>query len=134
VSFESFSEPPISTLVAEAGATRALTLLIGAGASMEAGLPSWETLVGRLLLRSARERDLIEQGDPGAAERWKREALRDGYLGAAAIVDALAGDRRDAWIREELFAPAGGPEEFFPGPISRQVPVLARAFGTDCGS
>lgn len=106
-------------------------MLIGAGASMEAGLPSWEELVDRLLGRLAVERGLIDAADADALAAWKAEARRDGFLGAAAVVDALAGDDRDGWIRDELFAESGEPQSFFPGPISRQVPLLQRVFERD---
>jgi hypothetical protein len=131
VSFVSFSENPIARLIADAGDAAALSLVVGAGASMEAGLPSWETLVRNLVRRAAAARNLIDVDDAESVERWEAEAGRDGYLGAAAIAEALSEGDRDAWIAEELFGPTRGPADFFPGPISRQVPVLRRAFGTD---
>lgn len=129
--FRAFSEPPITTLIEEASGAGRLTVLVGAGASMEAGLPSWEALVNRLLRRAARERALIDVDDPRAVGRWEAEAARDGYLGAAAIVDALAGTQRDRWIADELFAPASGPHSFFPGSISRQIARLRAVYGRD---
>lgn len=129
VSFRAFGDVTISRLIEDAAGASQLSVLVGAGASMEAGLPSWETLVNRLLSRAARERGLIEPTDLAMLDRWVTEAARDGYLGAAAIVDALAGGERDAWLAQELFAPALGPEAFAPGPISRQIARLHDAFG-----
>lgn len=131
MSFRAFSEPPITTLIEQAGTAAKLSVLVGAGASMEAGLPSWESLVNRLLRRAAREHDLIDLDDDRAVQRWEAEAARDGFLGAAAILDALAADQRDRWIADELFAPATGPDAYFPGPISRQVAALRVAYGRE---
>lgn len=128
MSFRSFGSEPITSLIAQAGAADRLTLLVGAGASMEAGLPSWETLVKRLLRRAATETGLIDRDDASAMKAWEGEAARDGFLGAAAVVDALAGDRRDAWIQEELYQ-GRGPSTYFPGPISRQIAQLHVSFG-----
>lgn len=96
---------------------------------MEAGLPSWERLLEKLLVRTAREKELIDTDDPSHSERWVAEGRRDGYLGAAAIVDALAGQERDTWLREELFSPSGEPGAYYPGAISSQVAQLARLYG-----
>lgn len=55
---------------------------------------------------------------------------RDGYLGAAAIVDALTDHHAlDAWIPEALYGVGRGAADFFPGPICRQLPRLVDAFG-----
>jgi NAD-dependent SIR2 family protein deacetylase len=137
MSFSTFSDEAIAALVDSAGSAPKLTIVVGAGASMEAGLPSWETLVNRLLRRVASERALLDVADARAVERWEAEAARDGYLGAAAIVDALAGDERDRWIYEELFRQERrphdvvGPKAYFPGPITRQIAHLARVLGGD---
>jgi Arc/MetJ family transcription regulator len=44
---------------------------------------------------------------------------------------ALARAALDDWIKETLFAPAAGPQDYFPGPISRQIPFLRAALGDE---
>jgi hypothetical protein len=127
VSFAAFDEQPISGLIAAASEASKVSLLVGAGASMEAGLPSWKALVDRLLLRGAVKEDLLPDDDR-ARELWLKDASRDGPLGAAAIVDALAGDERDTWILDALYG-GSGASSFFPGPIARQIAALRRVFG-----
>jgi hypothetical protein len=140
VSFDAFATAPIADLIEAAGAGGKVSLLVGAGASMEAGLPSWEALLDRLLLRGGEATGLIEAIDPAVGptseqgaqrERWLADAARDGPLGKAALAEALAGAALDDWIKEALFAPAAGPQEYFPGPISRQIPFLHAALGDE---
>lgn len=127
--FTAFAHDPIAAIIEAAGSSRRLTVVVGAGASMEAGLPSWETLVKRLLRRVVAEKRLLDVEDAEALERWEAEAARDGYLGAAAIVDALAGEGRDQWIPEELFGANTTSADYIPGPISRQIALLADVLG-----
>jgi hypothetical protein len=128
VSFTTYADGPIARLIVAASDTPKLSLLVGAGASMEAGLPSWNVLVGRLLVRAAEAAELLPAGDDRARQLWLEDASRDGPLGAAAMVDALAGTDRDAWVPEALYG-AGGPASFHPGPIARQIAELQVAFG-----
>jgi hypothetical protein len=128
VSFAAFAEDAIARLIAAASVAPKVSLLVGAGASMEAGLPSWNVLVQRLLLRGAEQENLLPADGERARDLWLKDAGRDGPLGAAAIVDALAGDQRDAWVVDALYGTAG-PSSFFPGPIARQVAALQAAFG-----
>lgn len=128
MSFAAYADDPIHRLVVAASEASKVSLLVGAGASMEAGLPSWNALVNRLLERGAEKADLLPADDQRARELWLEDAARDGPLGAAAMVDALAGDERDAWVTEALYG-AGGPASFFPGPIARQIAALHRVFG-----
>jgi hypothetical protein len=131
VSFAAFGEPPLDTLIGDAAGTGRLTVLLGAGASIEAGMPSWPQLIERLLVRAGTERGLLEDTDETGRARWVAEALRrDGYLGAAAIVDALTEENvLEAWIPEALYRDREGVEHFVPGPIYRQLPRLVDAFG-----
>jgi hypothetical protein len=140
MSFEAFATSPIANLIEAAGAGSKVTLLVGAGASMEAGLPSWDALLDLLLLRGGEAAALIDAVPPGSEptaeqrlqrERWLAESARDGPLGKAALAEALAASQRDTWIKEALFSPANGPEDYFPGPISREIPVLHEAMGSD---
>ncbi len=129
VSFKAFSEDPLATLISSAGDSTRLSLVVGAGASMEAGLLSWEQLVASLLRRAVQSRGLFDTSDADAMRRWETEAARDGPLGAAAIFEALTDeDVRDQWIHDALFS-EGTPGDFAPGAISRQIPRLYEAFG-----
>jgi hypothetical protein len=138
MSFLAYARDPIDELISTAGAGGKVSLLVGAGASMEAGLPSWEGLLDRLLLRGGESAGLIDEvasGDEPTVDqaarrrRWLAEAARDGPLGKAALAEALAGNDRDGWIRDALFGSDSGPGDYYPGPIARQIPVLLDAFG-----
>lgn len=128
MSFAAYASDPIRRLIVTASEAPKVSLLVGAGASMEAGLPSWNALVNRLLLRGAEKEDLLPAADAEARRLWLADASRDGPLGAAAMVDALAGNDRDGWVAEALYGGAGAPS-FYPGPIARQVAALHLAFG-----
>lgn len=129
MSFRAFADEPLQTLIADAARSDRLTVLLGAGASIEAGLPSWTVLIERLLARAGEERGLLADGEE--RERWVAEAVRrDGYLGAAAIVDALAGGELEEWIPQALYGPGRSAADFVPGPICQQLPLLSDAFGT----
>jgi hypothetical protein len=63
VSFAAFAQSPLDRLIADAATAQRLTLLLGAGASIEAGLPSWPALIERLLVRAGTERGLLHETD-----------------------------------------------------------------------
>jgi hypothetical protein len=142
VSFLAYAENPIAELIGAAGNSAKVTLVVGAGVSMEAGLPSWEKLLDRLLLRGGEAAGLIDTIAPGATPtaeqaqrrlRWLAQAALDGPLGKAALAEALAGEQRDSWILEALYEDAvtgtpRGPADYYPGPIARRIPALLAAF------
>ena len=132
MSLGTFAQPPLDRLIADAAAAQRLTVMLGAGASIEAGLPSWPALIELLLVRAGTEQGLLQDTDEAGRARWVAEAVRrDGYLGAAAIVEALTDeDTLKAWIPEALYGPGRSAANFFPGPICRQLPRLVDAFST----
>jgi hypothetical protein len=132
VSFTAFSQSPLRDLIEDARDSPKLSLLLGAGTSIEAGLPSWSALIERLLVRAGTASGTLTATDQDGTGRWVAEAVRrDGYLGAAAIVEALAEDGQlGEWIPFDLYGERS-PSDFFPGPIAQQLPRLVDAFGTD---
>src|SRR4051794_38426313 len=63
-----FSDPPLSTMVSSLSSGSSLTLVIGAGASVEARLPTWSGLLRDLLARAATER--FAMTDAGLQKTW----------------------------------------------------------------
>jgi hypothetical protein len=127
MSFAIFQRSDVCEIVERFSDSSRVTVVVGAGASVEAGLPTWERLIVDLLRRAAETKfDASETDD---RDRWVEETLaKDGLLGAAAVVEALSGEQLQAWLLEELF---GGltAGDFAPGPISRQVAELHRRLG-----
>jgi hypothetical protein len=87
VSFAAFAQPPLNRLIADAAAAQRLTLLLGAGASIEAGLPSWPALIERLLVRAGTERGLLAKPVEAQVREWDRrfDTLEKGYRDFASI-------------------------------------------------
>jgi hypothetical protein len=103
---------------------RRLTFVVGAGASMEAGLPSWGGLV-RALLASAAPKSLSEVD----CAAWLDAASESGLLGMAATARALAPDDEQFIARVQTYLYRGrGPEQFDPGPLAREIAFWKRAF------
>lgn len=127
MSFASLDAPAVDGLVDRFAAASQVTLIVGAGASMEALLPSWPALVERLLRRVADDHPRLTSDE--ARDEWiKRTLARDDLLAAGAIVEVMASDDLDTLLPEELFRP-GGPAAFEPGPIAHQVADLKSRYG-----
>jgi SIR2-like domain len=101
-----------------------LTFVVGAGASMEAGLPSWGDLV----------RALLESGAPdslGESDRvaWLDAVGESGLLGMAATARALAGSDSEFVERvEQRLYRAKAPDHFDPGPLAQEIAAWKQAY------
>jgi len=106
-----------------AGAER-LTFVLGAGASMEAGLPSWGGLV-RAVLEAAAPAALSES-DRAA---WLDAAAEPGLLGMAATARALAGSDETfvKRVEHELYR-GKGSDHFDPGALVREIAAWKRDY------
>jgi hypothetical protein len=101
-----------------------LTFVVGAGASMEAGLPSWPALV-RSLLEASAPRSLDDR-DRAA---WLDAAAEPGLLSMAATARALASNDRQFVKRVERVLYGGrAAAQFDPGPLAREIAAWKREF------
>jgi len=123
MSFASLSKPEIGPLIERISGASDLTLLVGAGASMEAGLPSWRRLIETLLETVAAE--LSGLGEKEQATWVEATLQRDDLLGAGAVVEVMAQEDLDKLIPDRLYG-GQGPEAFAPGPIAHQVAALRK--------
>jgi len=127
VSFASLTTPEVDDLIDRFANAGEVTLIVGAGASMEASLPSWSTLIERLLRRIAADHPLLST--PELKEEWIASTLRhEDLLAAGAIVEVLAPAGLPTLLPEELFG-EDGPAAYEPGPIGREVANLRARFG-----
>jgi len=92
-----FNQPNVAQAVSDLAAAKRLTVIAGAGSSMEVGLPSWEDLVLGLLDDAVRARGWVDD-----RTEFRDAARQNGLLTAAEIVASLLGDDMSAAIRARL--------------------------------
>lgn len=126
MSFASLAQPEIEPLIERLATASDLTLLVGAGASMEAGLPSWRALIEQLLQTVGGELTGLSEEERAA---WVTGTIeRDDLLGAAAVVGVMAEQGLGDLIPAELYGGLGA-EAFAPGPIAHQVAAMRGIWG-----
>lgn len=102
-----------------------LTLIVGAGASMEAELPSWPSLIRSVLERVA------ERYPSEIRTAWLRAVESEGPLAAGAIAKALSesdDDFRDL-LRAALYGKRN-PSSYVPQALAQQVAWMKRELGS----
>ncbi len=116
--------PELTAVIERIGADpRPLTVVVGAGASIEAELPSWPQLVEALVSEVAAER--LPRSE--ARGPWREAVLQEGLLAASAIARALSPDDADfvERLRQALYR--GRPTtHYLPQALAQQVAWLKR--------
>jgi hypothetical protein len=115
---------PFKDLINALGTCTSLAIVVGAGVSMEAGLPSWDTLVLRILESGLKaSQDLDEIAKDHDVKALAKAFLDDtDLLRAATFCQQLHGSNRDAAIRSALYP---GSSVATPGRAARAIAALA---------
>jgi hypothetical protein len=133
MSINIFEEERIGEVIERFGSSRKMAVFVGAGSSIEAGLPTWEELIKRLLDRAAREANLFSK--PKDRRAWVKSMLQvESLIGAASVVEGLLNKHLITVLRQELYAGQTKWEknlkarDYFPGPIANQIAYLRLTF------
>jgi hypothetical protein len=127
MSFASLGQAPVRELITRFSRSDDVTLLVGAGASVEADLPSWPKLIDGLLSTVADAQDDLQNAE--TRREWVQQTLkRNDLLGAAAVVEVMAPQPLEVLVPTQLYG-ADGASEYLPGPIALQVAQLRILFG-----
>jgi hypothetical protein len=126
MTFASLKQDSVAELVERFAGVGEMTLLVGAGSSMEADLPSWKRLIERLLETVAEEQQELDTEE--LRGQWVKRVLdRDDLLGAAAVVEVLAADSLDSLVPQHLYGDSG-PSGYLPGAIAQEIAKLQGCF------
>jgi hypothetical protein len=143
MSFGVFSEERTRGVIERFGNARKAMVFVGAGVSVEAGLPTWEVLTQRLLRRAAIDGEYFGALGSDAAthalvlelvDAWVDETLRsDSLMRAASLAEELLQEElpkvlRDALYVSDLDRSKLDASDFQPGPIAREIAYLRGRF------
>jgi len=125
------ADPRVDEAIDTLARSGQLTVFVGAGASMEVGLPSWPALINRLLDGVARDRGLNDSEASEFIAAITAEA--DGVIGAATVIRAHFSSSEfrgnaDEFIRRSLYLDPLSDDLVEPpfGPTARAVAKLIR--------
>lgn len=122
-----FGDERVLRTIDRLASTDTLTLVVGAGGSVEAGLPDWRQLIQRLVEEVGRLAGL-RTDDLEAFCDWTLR--REGLAGAGAVAKAELGDNFAETLRQGLYREVADPA---PGETSRAIAELRVDFlETDC--
>jgi hypothetical protein len=111
-------------IIERIAAAERLTFVVGAGASMESGLPSWAELVRALL-------DGLAPATLDAVDRaaWLDAAAESGLLGMAATARALVADDKEfvRQVKSRLYR-GRSPSDFEPGALTREIALWKKTY------
>lgn len=121
--------PPARQAISKAAAAPKLTMIVGAGVSAEAGLPTWARLVSDLL------EDALRQIS-GRSDKLVRDYVAEwiskseGLPGAGSHVQSVLGKSFEKRVRYRLYR--GSTDELRPGPTARQLARLVKLDPASC--
>lgn len=115
-------------LVGRIASAEKVTVVLGAGASVEAGLPDWNGLVTQALSTASQH---LFADDAISAGEWRDAVLRTETLpGALSVASSVLQDAYDALLPDWIYGPDRLTCSKVPGPILRAVAELAYVYGT----
>lgn len=113
-----FTRQETLAIVEQLAASENLTIVVGAGASVESAFPAWDALVRRLLEDVARIYD-VSGDDVGKFVDWV--ITREGLPASGAIAQAALGEGFGRSLRRALY---GSTSAYAPGQTAREVARL----------
>ena len=119
-----FKQDDVKRSLREITSATHLTVVVGAGASMEAGLTSWASLVSDLLKEAIDKRAWSDDERSIASV-----ASRNGLLAAAEFASTLLGESDLGPTVKRLLYRGGEPATLYPGPLTKTIAGLQSACG-----
>lgn len=117
--FSEFEDADVVKAIRRLSTERSLTLIVGAGASVESGLPNWRDLVRNLLKQAASNRGLSDEASIDGFADWTLS--REDVTGAGGIARELLGRRFRSALRRSLYSDKPSP---IPGETARAIAAL----------